>query len=506
MSDRNDDRKPGEDDESGRNPFEQMFGMMFGQGGQAIPPGQGGQGGGMPFDPAMLQQIMGQVQSMMSGGDPTRAAQQVIERSVPSPDPAVTPETERNAADAFRLAELWLERVIAAEPRIAGPSALNRTGWAKGSLAEWSRLAEPIAANMSDSVLEGLKEQLPPEMAQLMAGAGQMLSSMSSAMFASQMGQAVAALSGAVLTGTEFGLPLFGRTPVLVEANLPGAAAEMDLDPTQLRIWLAARELAHLWLFESAPWLRGHLETALAKYASEVRMDMGAVQDAAQGMDPSELMRMGDKLTEKMFSSETTPAQREALEALENLLSVIEGWTDVVVHAACEQLEQREEIREALRTRAASESEAEAAFAAQLGFSLRPRRVRDAAALFSFLEQHSGAEARDRVLSHPDLLPTTQDLDDPLGYEERRSEAWSSESSLDEALERILREAGEAGEAEGADGPGETVAGEEESSGDTATEETGSAASDAEAPDAEGSGAEGPDSGESDGGGSRDRR
>src|SRR5690606_41678084 len=59
----------------------------------------------------------------------------------------------------------------------------------------------------------------------------------------------LAALSGAVLSGTEFGLPLFGSSPVLVEANLPGAAAEMDVDPTQLRIWLAARELAHLWLF-----------------------------------------------------------------------------------------------------------------------------------------------------------------------------------------------------------------------------------------------------------------
>ncbi|GAA2088363.1 zinc-dependent metalloprotease [Brevibacterium salitolerans] len=442
MSDRFDDKTPGEDDENGRNPFEQMFGMMFGQGGAPFPSGQGGQAGGMPFDPAMLQQIMGQVQQMMGGGDPSRAARQTIERSVPSPDPAITPESERNAVDAFRLAELWLERTISAEPGISAPTALNRTGWATGSLDQWSKLADPIRRNMSDSVVDGLKDQLPPELSQLMAGAGQMLTSMSATMFAGQMGGAVAALSGAVLTGTEFGLPLFGRKPVLVEANLAGAAAEMGLDPTQLRIWLAARELAHLWLFESAPWLIGHLETAVAKYAAEVRLDMSAVQEAAQGMDPSELMGMGDKLSEKMFSGETTPAQREALVSLENLLSIIEGWADVVVHSACEQLEQREEIREALRTRAASESEAEAAFASQLGFSLRPRRVRDAAALFSFLEQKSGAEARDRVFSHPDLLPTTQDLDDPLGYEERRQEEWSAESSLDEALERILREAG----------------------------------------------------------------
>ena len=45
------------------------------------------------------------------------------------------------------------------------------------------------------------------------------------------------------------------------------------------------------------------------------------------------------------------------------------------------------------------------------------------------------------MFDHPDTLPTTQDLDDPLGYDERRQSDWASDSSLDEALERILREA-----------------------------------------------------------------
>jgi putative hydrolase len=268
-----------------------------------------------------------------------------------------------------------------------------------------------------------------------------MLTSMSQSMFSIQIGEAVASLSGAVLSGTEFGLPLFGSSPVLVEANLPGAAAEMDVDPTQLRIWLAARELAHLWLFAKNPWLKGHVETALAKYAAGVQVDLSRMQNLSPGTDPAEMQRMAEELRSGMLAPATTAAQKEALTALENLLSVIAGWSDVVVHAACEALEDRDAIREALRSRLASESEAEAAFAAHIGFSLRPRRLRDAAALFTFLEQKSGAEARDAVFDHPDTLPTTQDLDDPLGYDERRQSDWASDSSLDEALERILREA-----------------------------------------------------------------
>ncbi|WP_019159995.1 zinc-dependent metalloprotease [Brevibacterium senegalense] len=439
MSDKNDDRTP-DDDDQGQNPFEQMFGMMFGSGGQGFP-AAGGQAGGMPLDPSMLQGMLGQLQGLLSGGDSSAAAQKVIDQSVPTPDPTISPDLERNSTDAFRLAELWLERVIDPVAGTGEPRALNRAAWAKGSLDEWRRLADPIRKNMSDSMVENLKEQAPPEMAQLMAGAGQMLSSMSQSMFSVQIGEAVASLSGAVLSGTEFGLPLFGTTPVLVEANLPGAAAEMDVDATQLRIWLATRELAHLWLFAKYPWLRGHVETALAKYASGVEVDLSRVQDLSTGTDPAEMQRMAEELRSGMLAPATTDEQKEALTTLENLLSVIAGWSDIVVHRACEALEDRDAIREALRGRHASESEAEAAFASHIGFSLRPRRLRDAAALFTFLEQKSGPEARDAVFDHPDTLPTTQDLDDPLGYDERRQETWAADSSLDEALERILREA-----------------------------------------------------------------
>src|SRR5690625_1853603 len=442
MSDKNDDRTPDDDSGDGdQNPFEQMFGLVFGPGGQGFPSGSGGGQSGMPFDPARLQGMMGQLQGMLSGGDPRAATRRVIDQNVPTPDPSITTELAKSSTDAFRLAELWLEQVTDPSTEVSEPQALNRAAWAKGSLDEWYRLADPVRRNMSESMVENLTEQMPPEMAQLMSGAGQMITSMSQSMFAMQIGEAVAALSGAVLSGTEFGLPLFGRSPVLVEANLPGAAAEMGVDPAQLRIWLAARELAHLWLFAKNPWLSGHVETALAKYAAGVEVDLSGIQDAAASGDPSQMQKMSEELRSGLLAPQTTESQKEALTALENLLSVIAGWSDVVVHAACEALEERDAIREALRSRGASESTAEAAFASHIGFSLRPRRMRDAAALFTFLEQKSGAEARDGVFRHPDVLPTTEDLDDPLGYEERRRTDWASDSSLDEALERILREA-----------------------------------------------------------------
>ena len=71
-----------------------------------------------------------------------------------------------------------------------------------------------------------------------------------------------------------------------------------------------------------------------------------------------------------------------------------------------------------------------------MGLELRPRRLRDAANLWAALESSRGPEGRDAAWGHPDVAPTTADLDDPLGYVERFG---SSESSaMDAALDDIL--------------------------------------------------------------------
>ena len=47
---------------------------------------------------------------------------------------------------------------------------------------------------------------------------------------------------------------------------------------------------------------------------------------------------------------------------------------------------------------------------------MRPRRLRDASTLWGALRAKQGNEARDGVWMHPDLLPTADDLDEPLDF------------------------------------------------------------------------------------------
>src|SRR5690606_24674105 len=80
---------------------------------------------------------------------------------------------------------------------------------------------------------------------------------------------------------------------------------------------------------------------------------------------------------------------------------------------------------------------AEDAFAALVGLQLRPRRLRDAAALWGSLRARKGADVRDGVWAHPDLLPDATDLDDPLGFRSDAEVDVDSEE-FDAALAELL--------------------------------------------------------------------
>jgi hypothetical protein len=97
-------------------------------------------------------------------------------------------------------------------------------------------------------------------------------------------------------------------------------------------------------------------------------------------------------------------------------------------------------LQEAVRRRRAAGGPAEDTFAALVGLELRPRRLRDAATLWGALRSAQGTEARERVWSHPDLMPTAEDLDDPLGFSAgaRGDVSAVTDEEFDAALAQLL--------------------------------------------------------------------
>jgi putative hydrolase len=92
----------------------------------------------------------------------------------------------------------------------------------------------------------------------------------------------------------------------------------------------------------------------------------------------------------------------------------------VVAAAASGRLPGQAALAETMRRRRASGGPAEQTFATLVGLQLRPRRLRDAATVWAAMGQQRGAAERDRLWSHPDLLPTSDDLDEPMDFVARQ--------------------------------------------------------------------------------------
>jgi putative hydrolase len=135
-------------------------------------------------------------------------------------------------------------------------------------------------------------------------------------------------------------------------------------------------------------------------------------------IDPANPEALNEALSgAALFQPEDTEQQKAALARLETVLALVEGWVATVVDtAAGDRLPQAGALAEAIRRRRASGGPAERTFATLVGLELRPRRLREAAAIWRGLTDARGIDGREAIWAHPDLLPTADDFDDPDGF------------------------------------------------------------------------------------------
>jgi uncharacterized protein (DUF2342 family) len=80
----------------------------------------------------------------------------------------------------------------------------------------------------------------------------------------------------------------------------------------------------------------------------------------------------------------------------------------------------------------------ERALAGLIGLDARPRRLRDAAAMWRAIDAAVDSETRDSLWSHPDLLPTSDDIDDPSGVISRLTGPPPTPDAMDDLIREIL--------------------------------------------------------------------
>jgi putative hydrolase len=375
---------------------------------------------GLPNDPAqiaaMLSQLRGALNQMSAegGGVNFKMTEDQARQLAAQASKPITDEARKELTDALSIATLWLNQTTSISELTIEPKLLSRELWVQDAMPLFQALSSPVAERMSAALSESLQENAPEELTPMLSNATSMMKTLGGALFAMQLGQSLGKLSTEVLTGGDIGLPIFAeQRAAFVVQNLEFYVNELDVERDQVFIYLAVRELAHARLFKQSKWLREHVINQITQYAAEIKIDAEHIAEATRDFDPNDTAALQEAFQNGAFIAPRNDEQNRALESIENILALIEGWVDAVTDQATALLPKSIAIGEAVRRRRATGGPAEKTFGTLVGLELRPRRLREAANLWREIGHRLGNEKRDALWEHPDLLPTAEEIVNP---------------------------------------------------------------------------------------------
>ena len=411
--------------------------------GEQLDPEQIAKAAGLPVDPATLQQLLTKLTSAIVPGEASEGlnwslvetqAKQIANQG----SKKVSESVAKSISNAMATGSLWLDEVTEVASITSEPKLLSRELWVVDSLGLFKDLATPVANRMSEALTENFQENLPEEFSGFMSQASGIMKSAGSVMFAMQMGQALGRLSEEVLSAGDIGLPIFKEPrPAFVAQNLAELVESLEEESDQVYFYFVVRELAHARLFKQSKWLREYTVNLITAYAREISIDNTRIVEMSENFDPAEIGNIQKAFESGALIAPRTPAQTIALERIETVLALIEGWVDCVTQAATIRLPRSAAIAELVRRKRSSGGPAEKTFLTLIGLELRPRKLREASAMWNAVTDAVGIQKRDAIWSHPDLLPTEADIADPTALVAKLSNG-APEDDMDAALRDLL--------------------------------------------------------------------
>ncbi|MFM1784927.1 MAG: hypothetical protein RLZZ579_1204, partial [Actinomycetota bacterium] len=367
----------------GINPedFQKFLRDFLEKGAQGIDAEKLAEAAGLPKDPRVLAELINQLQSALgkSGGVNWKVAADQARALAAQNSQPISENARKSINDALGIGTLWLNQATDIAELTIEPKFLSRELWVQDALPLFQDLASPVANRMGEALSENLQQNAPEELTGMLGNASEMMKSLGGALFAMQLGQSLGKLSSEVISGGDIGLPIFPeQRAAFIPQNLEAYVNDLDVESDQVYIYLAVRELAHARLFKHSKWLREHVINQITNYAAGIKIDNEIVQEIARDFDPSNTEEIQAALRDGAFIAARTPEQSKALESIETMLALIEGWVDAVTDQATQLLPKSIAIGEAVRRRRASGGPAEKTFGTLVGLELRPRKLREA--------------------------------------------------------------------------------------------------------------------------------
>ena len=353
-------------------------------------------------------------------------------------DPSVSEQEKKEVKSNIELAQNWLNSVTNFSTKTINSNSWCRSEWIQATVPTWKKIVEPVAQRVQKSMTnsfpnipgmdEGQQAMLKPLL--------ESLKPMSAAMFSMQVSNGLSALASEVLCLTDIGLPLGDTSiPSLIPRNIKEFSVGLSVPESDFFVFIALRETAASRLFSNVAWLSPTLLSAIEEYSSQISVSNNKVNDLMSQIDPTNPESIQEIISGGLFEPELNESQKSALKRTERLLALIEGWiVEIVNNAATNRLPSLNSLQEAMNRRRAEGGPAEKTFGALIGLELRPKLMREASQFWKQQTKVNGIEKRDSLWSHPDLLPSLEDLQNPEFFNQIQAPLdISSLSTLGEA-------------------------------------------------------------------------
>ncbi|EFK54754.1 zinc-dependent metalloprotease [Corynebacterium genitalium ATCC 33030] len=343
-----------------------------------------------------------------------RAARQVVK----NPRGATAGDTNA-VTESTRLANLWIDDATALPDSGSRPEAWSADDWLTNTLPTWKRMVSPVAEHMGRAQLDAM----PEEAREIFGPITQMLGHFNSMNFGAKLGQALGDLANQALTGNDFGLPVAPKGVIgIVPKNIEPISEQLSVPGQEVLVYISAREAARQRLFTHVPWLVERIVSSVEEYSVGLELDTSHIEEKIRDLnlesgDPAKIQEAMQEMQGADMSPRVTSRNAAAADRLETLLALVEGWVEVVVEDALgSRIPSTAAMTESWARRRATGGSAENAFANVVGIELGAPKTNEAADLWRRATTAVGAERRDKVWDHPDLLPTGEHLENPAAF------------------------------------------------------------------------------------------
>jgi coenzyme F420 biosynthesis associated uncharacterized protein len=204
---------------------------------------------------------------------------------------------------------------------------------------------------------------------------------------------------------------------LLVAPNVVAIERELRVDPHDFRLWVCLHEETHRTQFTAVTWLREYVISEIAEFLDETDLDPGAmlrrVANAVRGVVSS--IRSGGDAT--LLDLIQTPKQREILDRLTAVMSLVEGHAEYVMDGVGPQvIPTVAEIRARTQRRRESVGAFDSTVRRLLGLDAKLRQYRDGERFVRGVVDQVGMAGFNRAWESPATLPSKTELHDPAAW------------------------------------------------------------------------------------------